>query len=672
MGARRRHDPADYDARRQSMIENQIRQRGITTPTVLTAMERIRREQFVPYEVREFAYEDTALMVAAGQIIPQPYVIALIVDALELSGNERVLDVGTGSGYLAAVLGCIAKEVYSIEQNPLLADQARRAVAAQNLNNVLIRNGDSDPGWPEQSPFDAIVVSAGGARVSEPLIQQLKVGGSLIMPLGDDPRVRELVRVKRVSENKFVTIDLADVSFIPPIGNAGWQPESPHRKTAIGRLVTSDTDLCLAQGIAKAAITFDSVENMPLSGLLDRIGDARLVLIGEASHGTAEFYQARARITQELIKQKGFSFVAIEGDWPDAARVDHYVRHAEYPPSEWTAFARFPTWMWRNEEVRSFVDWLRDFNSGRSPETRIAFHGLDLYSLFNSIRAILDYLDKVDPTTAAIARQRYGCLTPYQADPSVYARAALGAGYESCERPVLEMLRDLHSKHRRYAEHDGEQFLNLVQNARLVADAEEYYRTMFYGSRSAWNLRDTHMFETLEALLEHHGSNSRGIVWAHNSHVGDSDATDMARRGEFNIGRLCRARFGSSVYSIGFGTHTGTVAAASDWDAPMQIKQVLPSLQGSYERLCHESGKPRFLLPLRGSDKVLSIGLRRRHIERAIGVIYRPETERQSHYFYASLPGQFDEYIWFDETRAVTPLETRELEGLPDTYPFGL
>jgi protein-L-isoaspartate(D-aspartate) O-methyltransferase len=329
--------------------------------------------------------------------------------------------------------------------------------------------------------------------------------------------------------------------------------------------------------------------------------------------------------------------------------------------------------MWRNNEVRRFIDWLRDWNSGREFKQRVAFHGLDLYSLYNSIRSILKYLDEVDPETAQLARQRYGCLGPWQSDPAAYGQAALNDAYHSCEEDVTRMLEELLTKRAGYAEHDGERFMDAVQNARLVANAERYYRIMYYGSRASWNLRDMHMFETLKIQLSFYGDDSKAIVWAHNSHVGNAAATEMAARGETNIGELCRKEFGDSVYSIGFGTHTGTVAAASDWDAPMEVKKVVPSVPRSYERLFHDTGCPRFLLGLRElGEGSLGQALSRPLLERAIGVIYRPETELASHYFQSVLTQQFDEYIWMDETHAVTPFETRELEGLPDTYPFGI
>jgi erythromycin esterase-like protein len=329
--------------------------------------------------------------------------------------------------------------------------------------------------------------------------------------------------------------------------------------------------------------------------------------------------------------------------------------------------------MWRNDEVRGFVDWLRQHNAGAAPERRVAFHGLDLYSLYSSINSVLRYLDDVDPHAARIARLRYACLTPWQGDPATYGHAALSGGYQSCEAPVVLVLKDLQQKQQAYAEHDGERFLDALQNAQLVSNAERYYRTMYYGSRSSWNLRDRHMFDTLENLLSFHGPDSKAIVWAHNSHVGNAAATEMATRGEYNIGQLCREQYGTAAFAIGFGTCSGTVAAASDWDGPMSFKTVTPALTGSYEQLCHRCGVPQFLLPLRQQTSTqLLAALSKPRLQRAIGVIYRPDTELQSHYFRAILPRQFDEYIWFDHTRAVAPLRSEQLKGMPDTYPFGL
>ncbi len=330
--------------------------------------------------------------------------------------------------------------------------------------------------------------------------------------------------------------------------------------------------------------------------------------------------------------------------------------------------------MWRNQEVHAFVEWLRAYNAEQGRHA--GFHGLDLYSLFTSIAAVLTYLNEVDPDAAKVARHRYGALTPWQKDPAAYGRAVLAGRYESSELEVVAMLRDLLERRMDYAARDGERFFDAAQNARLVADAERYYRAMYYGAAASWNLRDAHMFETLQSLLGFYGPESKGIVWEHNSHVGDATATEMSARGEHNVGQLCRVAFGERVQIIGFGTDHGTVAAASDWDEPMERMRVLPARNGSYERIFHESAVPAFALPLRRpARRAVRDELMPSLLERAIGVVYRPQTELQSHYFSASLPRQFDEYIWFDETRAVSPLgELRRPPSgeLPDTYPFGL
>ena len=656
------------------MVVHQIEARGVRSQKVLDAMRSIPRELFLPDDIREFAYEDTPLPIAASQTISQPYIVAFMTEGLALEGGEKVLEIGTGSGYAAAVLAEIAGEVYTIERIEELASHAASVLADLNYENVEVIHADGTLGLPEQAPFDAIVVAAGGPEIPESLKTQLKIGGRLVIPVGEYRDVQELVRVTRLSQTEYQEEDLADVRFVPLVGEEGWKPkEDVVSRPAWQDKGTVPTDQDLRSVIASSCNPFDSVETVNLDPLLKRIGTADIVLIGEASHGTSEFYKMRSRITRELIVKKNFNFVAIEGDWPDAARIDHFVRHFDTPPSEWTAFARFPTWMWRNNDVREFVDWLRIHNTDISPGKRVAFHGLDLYSLYSSIRSILKYLDDVDPATAQLARQRYGCLTPWQADPATYGKAALTGSYRSCEPEVVAMLKELSAKHREYAEHDGERFLDAVQNARLVANAERYYRVMYYGSRESWNLRDSYMFETLKTLLDFHSPDNKAIVWAHNSHIGDAAATEMSSRGELNIGHLCRKYFGDRAYSIGFGTDNGTVAAASDWDGPMEVKTVRPSLANSYERLFHESGLPGFMLGLRTSEsEPLRQGLLKPRLERAIGVIYRPETELASHYFHAVLPRQFDEYVWIDTTQAVQPFDTAELEGLPDTYPFGL
>jgi len=417
--------------------------------------------------------------------------------------------------------------------------------------------------------------------------------------------------------------------------------------------------------------------------LLECIGDARFVLIGAASHGTHEFYRERAQITKRLIREKGFDAVAIEADWPDAYRVNRYVRGRGDDAEAIDAmegFKRFPTWMWRNADVLDFVGWLRNHNDSKRPgQAKVGFYGLDLYSLHASMEAVVAYLDKVDPQAANRARQRYACFDMYGEDVQAYGHATgLHLGH-SCENEVITQLIELRRNAAEYAHKDGrlveDDHFFAEENARLVRDAEHYYRTMYRGEVSSWNLRDRHMAETLESLvgfLGRGGSATKVIVWAHNSHLGDARATQMGVRGEWNLGQLVRQRYAHDAILVGCTTYEGTVTAASDWDAPAERIRVRPALPGSYEALFHDADLERFLLILRG-HRVAGLGEPR--LERAIGVIYRPETERISHYFHASLPVQFDAVLHFDRTRAVEPLERTALwqKGeVPETFPSGV
>lgn len=417
--------------------------------------------------------------------------------------------------------------------------------------------------------------------------------------------------------------------------------------------------------------------------LMDLIGDARFVLIGEASHGTHEFYEQRAEITKRLIQEKGFTAVAVEADWPDAYRVNRYVRGVSDDTTSEEALAgfdRFPAWMWRNTVVTNFVDWLRDYNNSLPQDAKkTGFYGLDLYSMYDSIKAVLGYLDKIDPEAAKRARYRYSCLEHFGEDSQHYGYATTFGLSESCEEGVVKQLRELQRLADEYAQQQGrlaeDEFFYAEQNARLVKNAEEYYRSMFRGRVSSWNLRDRHMAETLEHLVAHldrEGGRSKVVVWAHNSHLGDARATDMAKADELNVGQLVRQRYGKDTVLVGFSTYTGSVTAASDWGAPAERKRVRPALPDSYEALFHDTGLPRFLLTLRDDGAAVQ-GLRQPRLERAIGVIYLPQSERVSHYFHARMPEQFDAIIHFEETGAVQPLERTpkwETGEAPETYPF--
>jgi protein-L-isoaspartate(D-aspartate) O-methyltransferase len=663
---------ADTSVLRRNMVQHQIAARGVSDERVLDAMQVVPREAFMPDELGEFAYEDTPLPIEEGQTISQPYIVALMIAAIGPRSDARVLEIGTGSGYAAAVLSRVVGHVYTVERHEPLVDLARRRFRTLGYENVEVLHGDGSLGWPEHAPYDAIIVTAGGPRMPQQLRDQLAVGGRMVIPIGSEPRLQQLVRVTRVTRDRFEEEQLGGVRFVPLVGADAWgEPGSLPAVTAPRRGTGPTATVAIIREEGEPIADIDDVD---LGPLLERIGSSKIVLLGEASHGTSEFYQMRARITRELIEKRGFTIVAAEADWPDAARIDRYVRHGPVVQEGDPAFRRFPTWMWRNADVHDFVEWLRSWNAEVSdPARRAGFYGLDLYSLFTSIAAVLRYLDDVDPDTAALARRRYACLTPWERDPAVYGRATLTGQYRSCEEPVTRMLRDMMERRLEYTLRDGERFLDATQNARLVADAERYYRVMYYGQVASWNLRDRHMFDTLEALLAFHGPDAKAVVWAHNSHVGNAAATEMSTRGEFNVGQLCREGFGKDAFLLGFGTDHGTVAAAQDWGAPMQVMAVRPAHAESYERLFHESGMPALLLPLGPTARPeVRDELGAPRLERAIGVIYRPETELQSHYFQAVLPVQFDEYVWFDETHAVRALASPAGRGMPDTYPFGV
>ena len=439
---------------------------------------------------------------------------------------------------------------------------------------------------------------------------------------------------------------------------------------------TADLVRAAAHALEGAAADYD-----PLMSL---IGDSRFVLLGEASHGTHEFYRERAEITKRLIEEKGFNAVAVEADWPDAYRVNRYVRGEGADASAEEAlggFKRFPTWMWRNRVVVEFAEWLRRYNESLAAgRERVGFYGLDLYSLYTSVEAVLGFLDKVDPDAARRARYRYACFEHFAEDTQGYGYAATFGLTESCEQGVVEQLVEMRRRASELASLDGrvarDEFFFAEQNARLVKNAEEYYRSMFRGRVESWNLRDRHMAETLDALVAHLSAEGRAAkvaVWEHNSHLGDARATELGHGGEWNVGQLVRERYGRESVLVGFTTHRGTVTAATDWDSPAERKRVRPALQGSYEALFHDAGLARFLLNLREGGPAREL-LRQPRLERAIGVIYRPETERLSHYFHAQLAEQFDACIHLDATTAVEPLERNTLWETgepPETYPTG-
>lgn len=677
----------DIHARdRAFMVARHLEARGITDPFVLTAMGKVPREAFVSEPLSEFAYEDSALPIEAGQTISQPYIVARMVELAELKPGDNVLEVGAGSGYAAAVMSRIAANVYAIERHEELATQARAREEKLGYDNLKIICADGTKGLPAQAPFDAIIVSAGGPKVPTPLKLQLAVGGRLVIPVGRGTH-QTLMLVRRVDTETFEEEDHGAVTFVPLIGEEGWGgPDKAEAKPQVdaatsgfanGLLIPSQRAKTvrtnLSHVIADAAEPFGDLGE--LASLAERFADRRVVLLGEATHGTAQFYDARARITETLVEKHGFNIVAVEADWPDASVYDAFVRDLPRPEVPKTAFSRFPTWMWRNGQVAAFLTRLKAINERiGDPDRQAGFYGLDVYSLGASIEAVLLYLDRVDPEAARVARQRYGCLAPWRAEPARYGHMALSRGFAVCEKPVTDALLDLLRNRLGYLTKDGDAFFDAEQNARIVTAAEQYYRVMYYGAAQSWNLRDQHMFDTLERVLAHRGPDSKAVVWAHNSHIGDAEFTEMGQvRGELNIGQLARARFGDDCALIGFGTDRGTVAAASNWDEPMEIKRVRPAREDSYEGYSRDAGMDAFFLETGPGQKTsVREALAEPLLERAIGVIYRPETELLSHYFQAELSRQFDAWIWFTETDAVAARPVAHPHGPDETYPFGL
>ena len=670
---------------RAIMVARHLGARGIADPLVLTAMGEVPREAFVPKSLQEFAYEDGALPIEAGQTISQPYIVARMIELAEVKPGDKVLEVGAGSGYAAAVLSRIAGKVYTIERHAELAELARERLKRLGYSNAEIITGDGTKGLALHAPFDAIIVSAGGPQVPEALKRQLALDGRLVIPVGRGD-YQTLMRVRRTGEDNFEEEDFGSVAFVPLIGEEGWAEPAAREKVqvdaqtsgfAAGLLTPAKRAKAIQTNVsrlmAEAAEPFGDLDE--LATQVERFADRRVVLLGEATHGTAEFYQARARITERLVAEHGFNIVAVEADWPDAAVYDAYVRGLERPKVPKHAFTRFPTWMWRNGQVGEFLHRLKAVNAKiADPDRKAGFYGLDIYSLGASIEGVLDYLDRVDPEAARTARERYGCLTPWRSEPARYGRMALSRGYAVCERPVTEALLALLHKRLDYLAKDGEAFFAAEQNARIVAAAEQYYRVIYYGDAVSWNLRDEHMFDTLERLLAHRGPDSKAVVWAHNSHIGNAEFTEMGQvRGEHNIGQLARERFGDDCALIGFGTDRGTVAAASDWDGPMEIKRVRPARDDSYEGRSRDAGLPAFFLETGpGQKDRIRKELSEPMLERAIGVIYRPETELLSHYFQAELARQFDAWIWFEQTEAVAARPEAHPHGPDETFPFGL
>jgi erythromycin esterase-like protein len=448
--------------------------------------------------------------------------------------------------------------------------------------------------------------------------------------------------------------------------------------------MTGNLNSTLAEMVDRVCVPLKGDEH-DYDDLLNAIGDRQVVLLGEATHGTHEFYRERARITRRLIEERNFTAVAVEADWADAYRVNRYVSGASSDANAIAAledFIRFPLWMWRNREMVEFVEWMHLHNSALDQRDRVRFYGLDLYGMHASMDAVIAYLENVDPAAAVRARERYSCFDATSRDGQAYGATTRFGMAPPCENEVIAQLLELRHSAGKYLARNGwvgrDELFFAEQNAVVVRSAEQYYREMFIEGSSSWNLRDLHMADTLEALRSHLTSDwgeGRVVVWEHNSHVGDARATSMGSRGELNVGQVLRQRIGAeNVFLVGFTTYEGTVSAASDWGKPVERKRVRPAIPGSCEDLFHEVGRSRFFLQTRLNDSVVK-GLREPRLQRAIGVIYRPQTEMLSHYLETHLADQFDAVIHIDHTNALEPLDrtsTWDDGEPPDTYPTGI
>ena len=641
---------ADFQELRETMVQTQLEPRGISDPAVIEAMETIPREEFVPENLAEFAYDDSPLPIGLGQTISQPYVVAAMAEALKCSRKDRILEIGTGSGYAAAVLSLAAGEVFTVERHQALAEAASERFKRLGYKNIHVLHGDGSLGWLEHAPYNGIIVSAGSPSVPEELKKQLAVGGRLVIPTGSTSS-QQLILIRRESEDHYEQEELFPVRFVPLVGEAGWR--EPHESNPHSSVSSTKP---VSQMIAKTGDIIPSIRKSDISPLLDRIGDSKIVLLGESTHGTAEFYEMRARITRELIEQKEFTIVALEADWPDGEMLDRYIKGITTDMLIEQPFSYFPSWRWKNREFTEFIESLRSLNLSESVSGGIGIYGLDLYSRYLSTGTILKYLERLDPEIAQTARTRYGFLTPWQKDPEIYKAAALSQPYKQQESEITAFLTDLLEKRLNQAFQNEARFRGAVKNDRVMENAETYYRALFYGTRKARNLRDLHMFETLNMLLDYHGPDSRAVVWGHNSHIGDWHATDMGVSGERNLGVFCREAFGLNAYLIGFGTHHGTVCAASGWDQPCDIMNLNPSLENSFEYICHQSEIPAFMLALRYAPERIREAFDEPRLERAIGTVYSSDGEERSHYFHMVPAREYDDYIWFNETRAIKPL----------------
>jgi protein-L-isoaspartate(D-aspartate) O-methyltransferase len=629
---------------RQRMIDSQLVRRGISDARVLDAFRALPRETFVPERMGELAYEDSPLPIGEGQTISQPFIVALTLEAMQLRGDERVLEIGTGSGYAAALLGLLAKEVYTVERIADLAETARQHLRAAGSSNVTVIEGDGSLGLPDHAPYDAIAVAAAGPRVPDALRMQLAVGGRLVIPVGDEGE-QHLVRVTRVSDVEWREERLLAVSFVPLIGAEAWPdagspPPRDDRETVVL--------------VRRNAISF---EGDAIPNLIEHVGHARVVVLGGSVDGSAELQRARARLTWQLVAHAGFSMVAIEGDWHDAARIDEHVRERRPRTSlPLSAFCRFADLRWRNAEVGSFFDALHDLASPPS------VHGLDMYATSASVAVALERLEESDPERAEAVRAAWNGISPWRRSV-----AELSDGVDLEEETIATLIGMLDTRVDASRE-EGKHVRDAV--LRACEGAEDYYRRLLHGTLDVWKLREEHMFTMLRALLADHGPKSKVVVWANDAHVADGRATETGVRGHVTLGQRCRNTFGRDAYLVGMSAARGEILASPSWGEPPVVTELRPPVAGSYEAVFADAAKGAFFLALRGADPALREALLRPRLARCIGPVYCAFNELATHWLSVSLAAAFDAVLFREVSSAVRPIAVHPVAEPEGVHPL--
>jgi protein-L-isoaspartate(D-aspartate) O-methyltransferase len=645
------------------MVREGLVRRGIRDQRVLDAMGAVPRERFVPEQFAGSAYEDRPLPIVAGQTISQPYVVALALEAAAVRPTDRVLEVGTGSGYAAAVLDELAAEVWTVERHGDLVVDASESLRAALHGNVHVRWGDGSLGWPEAAPFDVVLVSAAGEEVPAPLLEQLADDGRLVMPVGPADGRQELVLVHRVG-SRLDREELGPVQFVPLLADRAARPA--HTVGRSGRRATVvDSERSPAERLARSCEPFSSITGADLSGLVDRLSEARVVVLGPSTSGTSEFHQLCARIAQALVEQLGCRTIVIDADWPDVAALDAWCAGFEPIPDAPAPCTTFPSWRWRNQEFGSLLAWLRRRATRVGGSDPVRLVGLDV-DAGDGVRAqVLDALDGCDPFSAAELRRRYATGVPWEHDasrrPEVSARAAavLDGVVTAAVAATVERL----------AHPSGPgAFLDPATRDALVRSTPTSITGIVEAGPSWWSDRERRAATFLRSVVEH--VEGPVVVWTHAVRAGDAGATDLDLGDAPSLGQACRAHLGDSAYLVGLGTGTGSVAAATSWGGHTEVLPLDPARAGSVEELLGASHLPACLLDLRATRQGrVGAELGGRRPQRVVGPVVGPETGDRQPVLRGVLPQQFDEFIWVGASSAVVPVAAPTDDTRADRFP---